>query len=193
MCFDLRKRKENYMCKKLSELNGKKPVDFLSKVSEIPIDIGGILDKWKILFCPVDFKDLENNLQIKRKISGMAYAEGDDLMILYSENLAENEWRFTLAHELAHCCLHMDVDSSCHVELQMSGDILGNFSGELEYFNRRKEQEADDFARELLMPEQQLIFLLKNTENPNLKILSDYFLVPQEHMKIRLEQLNRSI
>ena len=150
------------MCRKLGEIHNKRPDDFLNSMYSLPVDIVQILESLKIDTAAVSFEKLQKDLPLNNnKITGLAYAKGDDLFILYSKELSMPESRFTLAHELAHCCMHMNVDSSFHLELQTISDVLNVSQDRFLMFNRRKEEEADKFARDLLIPTDALLLLLK--------------------------------
>ena len=190
MFFKSKRRKGIIMCKKLGEIHNKCPADFLKGVNSLPIDIEQILHNWKIDYASASFKDLQKALPLKNnEITGLAYAQGDDLLILYSKSSNKSDSRFTLAHELAHCCLHMNVDSSCHIELQTVGDVLNISMDKFRFFNRSKEQEADRFARDLLIPTNVLLLLLKRNPKISLKQLATFFVVPIEQMHIKLQEL----
>ncbi len=186
----LKKRKDKKMCKKLGELNGKKPEDFLGDMHRAPINIEKVLLDKNVDICNVDFSVLENNLPIKNlEITGMAYAKEDDLRILLANNLDELEKRFTLAHELAHCCLHITPTHSYHVELHTNYDMLGNQNQKIEIINISKEKEADAFARKLLIPKKMLLCLLSERNDLSIEKLSEIFMVPIKQMKKRIEEI----
>lgn len=190
MIFKSKKRKGITMCKKLREIHNKQPGDFLEGINSLPIDIEQILDNWEIDTVAVSFEELQKELPLKNNIiTGLAYAQGDDLFILYSKDSNKPNSRFTLAHELGHCCIHMNVDSSCHIELQTVGDVLNVSQERFKMFNRPKEEEADRFARDLLIPTNALLLLLKKKKMLSLKQLADFFVVPIEQMQIKLEEL----
>lgn len=190
MIIKSKKRKGITMCKKLGEIHNKCPSDFLEGIDSLPVDIEQILSTWQINTAAVSFEELQKVLPLKNnKITGLAYAKGNDLLVLYSKDSKKADSRFTLAHELGHCCLHMDVTSSSHIELQTVGDVLNVSQNKFVIFNRQKESEADRFARDLLIPTNALILLLKKENNFSLKQLANFFVVPVEQMEIKLEEL----
>ncbi len=187
MFFKSKKRKGSTMCKKLGEIHKKRPEEFLADIGSLPVDIGQILNKWEIEIAAVSFDELQKDLPIgKNKITGLAYAQNDDLLILYSKESDMKESRFTLAHELGHCCLHMDVNSSCHIELQTANDVHNISQNKFETFYSKKEEEADKFARDLLIPTNILKLLLSKNKKLSVELLSDFFAVPITQMQKKL-------
>lgn len=187
----LQKKRGIYMCKKLKEIHNMCPDDFLNNVDSLPVDIEQILEKWGIGTVSVSFETLQKRLPLRNnKITGMAYAQGDDLLIFYSKKSNKATSRFTLAHELGHCCMHMPTDSACHIELQTVSDVLNVSQDKFRLFNKTKEDEADRFARDLLIPSDVLLFLLKNESCLSLKQLANFFVVPIEEMRLKLLELH---
>lgn len=184
------KKGEKKMCKKLSEIHDKKPEDFLSKGFCIPVDIEYILKKREIDCLSVNFDLIKKALPIdKPQITGLSYARDDDIIIFYEEKDDYTKNRFTMAHELAHCCLHMDVNSSCHIELQTSKDFLYKSNRKLKYFNQKKEEEADKFARDLLIPTNFLIEILRQNTFTHIEELAELFCVPIDVVQKKLEDI----
>lgn len=185
-----KRRNEKIMCDKLRELNSKRPENFSTDLRKLPINIDKILLDNGIDIFSVDFDVLEKSLPIKDLlITGMAYAKGDDLRILSAKGLQEADRRFTLAHELGHCCTHMKPTHSCHIELQTNYDMLGNQDQKIEIINIKKEEEADAFARDLLIPKNLLLCLLGERNNFTIEELSEIFMVPVKQMKKKMEEL----
>lgn len=190
MLFGFNKRKGIFMCKKLKEIHNLMPEDFLGDLKELPVNINYILKKWNIDHTAVLFDSLQKDLPLKNlKITGLSYAKEDDLFILYSKKSTLSEARFTLAHELGHCCMHMSVDSSCHIELQTVGDVLEKTGDSYKIFNAKKEEEADKFARSLLIPTNALLLLLQKETNWTIKRLADFFVVPIPQMQKKLKEI----
>lgn len=187
MFFISKRRKGSSMCKKLRQIHQKRPEEFLSDIDSLPIDIERILNKWEIEIAAVSFDALQKDLPIgKNKITGLAYAQNDDLFILYSKESTMKEARFTLAHELGHCCLHMDVDSSCHIELQSANDVHNISPNKFEIFYAKKEEAADKFARDLLIPTNVLKLLFSKNKKLSVELLSDFFSVPITQIQKKL-------
>lgn len=183
-----KKRKDDVnMCRKLAELHNKKPNDFLSGNPKLPVDIYQILQDLNVRCFCVNFNGLQKDLAFDNaKIIGLAYAHKNDLFIFYSDHSDLPTARFTLAHELAHCCLHMNDDAAFHIEMQTIPDVI-HFNGKAsKSFNRKKEVEADVFARELLIPTNALIHILRSVKDPSIEELADLFIVPKEEIANKL-------
>ncbi len=191
LCIKCKKRKDDRnMCKKLAEIHSKTPKDLIVGVPKIPVDIHQILQDLDIRCFCVNFSKLQKSLPIKNaKLAGMAYAHKNDLFIFYSDHSDYATARFTLAHELAHCCQHMSVDSSFHIELYTIPDILHVSGRPAKSFANRKEEEADKFARDLLIPTNVLVHILSKVGNPSIVELSELFAVPTYQMEKKLEEI----
>ena len=190
------------MCKKIRELNGKTPADLLTisnQTGAFPIDVAEICYKMGIHLVPFDFSVLKNqtgystdafwreNGEERRDILGAIIAKGDDLAILYKSDDLVNDRRFTIAHEIAHSCLHMNPDNQFHIE------FLTDPQDERE---KEKEQQADRFARRLLVPADSLWKVIGDTMRVSPKTvstLSTLFMVSEEVMWTRLQELEISI
>lgn len=172
------------MCKILQELKGKKAIELLNeyKISLTPpIDISLLLKKIGIFEIPFDFSEIEEIMQYEKgDVLGAIYAKSDTLSIFYRSSDSLNRRRFTLAHEIAHCCLDADELEKQHIELRSSQNA-----------NTPKEYKANIFAGELLIPELSLKrihgqFLIA----PSLSDLSNIFKVSTTVMAARLDYLN---
>lgn len=179
------------MCKKLNELNGLTAEMLLEKTKQsnvFPVDVAQICYDLGIWLKPFDFTKIEQETyireQVKQKghILGTVLVNNNDLAILYRESDSTNRKRFTIAHELAHCCLHMDSNEKRHIEFRID-----------EQSSDKKEIEANTFAGELLIPENALKKLIgesKYLSIQTIKTLSNIFMVSENVMKARLEKLN---
>lgn len=121
--FSVYKRERSgLMCKILKELGGKTALELLNTYQisdEPPIDIDALLSNIGISIVPIDFSPIENKVNISQgSILGATIVEGEDLSVFYRMDATENRKRFTLAHEIAHCCLHTDSLIDHHVELR---------------------------------------------------------------------------
>ena len=114
------------MCKKIRELNGKTPGELLTisnQTGAFPIDVAEICYKMGIHLVPFDFNVLKNGngysfdcgSESRKEILGAIIVKGDDLAILYKSDDLVNDRRFTIAHEIAHSCLHMKPDNQFHI------------------------------------------------------------------------------
>lgn len=179
------------MCKRLRELNGLTAEDLLKKVGQfdvVPVDIAQICYDLDIHVKMMDFTQLENKIHSitneNKEILGVVLAKEDDLAILYCNDTV-NRKRFTLAHELAHCCLHLNPNKKLHIEFRTSEAVFDE-----------KEIEANKFAGELLIPENSLkevIDFSLSIKRERIPFLSQLFVVSENVMKARLEQLNITV
>lgn len=179
------------MCKKLDELNGLTSEMLLEKAKQsnvFPVDVAQICYNLGIWLQPFDFTSIEkeSNIheQVKQKghILGAVLVNNNDLAILYRKYDSTNRKRFTIAHELAHCCLHMNSDEKRHIEFRID-----------EQSSDKKEIEANTFAGELLIPEKALKKIIGESKYLSIqamKTLSNIFMVSENVMKARLEKLN---
>lgn len=175
--------------KVLEMLNSTSAKDLLYKYNldnSFPVDIRTLLDKLDIKVIPHDFSNLEKStykseVLEKGAILGAVVSTDEKIGIFYNKHDSETRIRFTLAHELAHCCLHPE-DVREHIEFR-SDDKNPN----------EKEREANIFAGELLIPEEPLRYAVENLINPKIDILTQIFEVSSNVMKARLEHLNIKI
>lgn len=176
------------MCSILSEIRNKKPEELLDKYEisqHPPVDVSALLKKIGISTIEMDFSAIEA-LEEKEKgsILGAAYTNGDALAIFYKKDDSYHRTKFTIAHELAHCCLHCPNDESAHIQYRFS-----HFEGmsEEEY---KKEREANIFAGRLLIPKEALEKYYDELTLPSLHKLAEIFDVSTSVMAARLEYLD---
>lgn len=107
-------------------------------------------------------------------VSGTIINEHDLKVIGVNDNHAQVRQRFTIAHELGHYLM-------AHDDTKFIDDTFDK--------PNQKEQEANKFAAELLMPYD---FLKKDLEKGNIKIkeLAQKYLVSEQSMSIRLLETN---
>ncbi len=174
------------MCTKLKELNGLTPELILneywnSERNVYPIDIAQILYNLKIRVLPYDFSKFDGH-NLENRILGAAIADENNLALLYRKGETKNRNRFTLAHELAHCCLaHLDEETMPYIEWRHDGVVTD-----------KCEIAANIFAGELLVPTKELRKVLSNeypTTLPHITKLASMFAVSINVMKERLKQL----
>lgn len=174
------------MCTKLKELNGLTPEDILNTYwteerNVYPIDIAEILYKMQIRVRSYDFSEFDDN-NLENRILGAMVANKKDLALLYRKGESKNRNRFTLAHELAHCCLmHLDEQKMPYIEYRHDGVVTDPC-----------EIKANSFAGELLVPATELRKIL-SVEYPDLlpqvARLAEMFAVSINVMKERLRCL----
>lgn len=151
-----------------------------------------ILSMYKITEPPVDVKKIANSLGFRvisfdfpETISAVIKIEGTKKVIAHNKNKSEVRQRFSIAHELGH---------------YLSGH--DNFSHERETFvdrdkkyldpHHRDEEEADEFAAELLMPE----FMLKKAvleDKLNAIFLAKKYNVSEPAMWLQLINLKLAV
>lgn len=195
MCFFyLKKRSDGKMCKKIKELNGLSAEDLLKKTGQensIPVDISQICYDLNIRLQDVDFTKIEQNeafksmFETRGSILGVVLANNDELAILYRKTDTNNRKRFTIAHELAHCCIHMDSKLDTYIEFRLD-----------EYSEDEREIQANKFAGELLIPEKSLKNIIGETSylySSVVNLLSRAFAVSEKVMCERLKCLGIQI
>ncbi len=186
--YAMRRIKEGEnMCAILKKLNGKSAeqllVDNNIDVTKPPIDIKKLVSSLGISVLKRDFSDIEARANApKGSILGAAISSGDELTIFYQSNATYNRMRFTVAHELAHCCLHSQNLEMHHVELRIN---VGKGHDE-------HEKEANIFAGALLIPKKLLDQEYKKFLVPSLSALAELFEVSETVMAARLDYLNYS-
>lgn len=170
----------------LEELSGKTAPELLKQynISTVPpINISLLLQRIGILEIPYDFSEVENAMGYSHgDVLGATFATENKVGIFYRSSDTLNRKRFTLAHEIAHCCLHKDSLERKHIELR---------SCQTE--NNGKERDANIFAGELLIPTSSLRKIHSQLlVAPSLSDLSKIFAVSTNVMAARLDYLNLS-
>lgn len=174
------------MCKKLRELDGLTPEQILTAYSDgsIPVDIEQILKKMGINYQAMDFTNVENSvpdvIEQRGRILGAVTIIDDDVNIFYSSSYeSEHRKNFTLAHELAHCCLNAaSLNNTGHVEFRFDADS-----------DDAIERAANTFAGKLLIPKNELTSIYNEMIAPLLDVLAKEFNVSQSVMQARLQSL----
>ena len=178
-----RKGRDVFMCQTLRKLQGESARGLLEKYqvsSEPPINIDELAEKIGITVIPKDFSDIERKVDIATgTILGATVSHGEDVSIFFRENDTENRRRFTIAHEIAHCCLHTENLIEYHVELRNNAIATSG-----------REYEANIFAGELLIPERTLRKICSMFIMPSLSSLTEIFKVSSAVMSARLDYLN---
>lgn len=168
------------MCKILREIGGLTAYELLEKYSislSPPIDIKKLVDNIGIRLVRYDFSEAEKAGNYpQNSIIGAALSEKDSLNILYATKMTLNRIRFTIAHELAHCCLHNDNLEINHLELRTDD-------------NSDRERDANIFTGELLVPYSSLITIYNQLLKPSLSVLAQIFQVSTNVMRERLKYL----
>ncbi len=148
----------------------------------VPVDIEKLLKQNGIIYSAMDFTPLEKETSEKMvgQILGAVILDKDDVCILYAKNSTTNRKRFTLAHELAHCCLDADNLSAGqpHVEFRID-----------EASGSGKERVANIFAGKLLIPKNKLEEMYDSLIAPLSDVLAKEFQVSVSVMEARLQYL----
>lgn len=198
----LENQKVKKMCDKLREISGKTAEEILEhsgQIDKIPVNIERIIDSCGININKTDFNEIEQFMELDSgtRILGAVFTDGNELNVCYNSNdyidelpdiytseekkkKVEHRRYFTLAHELAHCCLHMNPDSD-RVFIEFRTDHLNN--------DNQKEREANIFAGELLIPQKSLMFVYDKLKIKSLEFLADLFNVSRTVMAARLNYL----
>lgn len=151
------------------------------------------------LTAPVDVEGLALALQLRverqnlaDEICGMIKKKDNKYIIVVNQNHAITRQRFTIAHEIGHFIYHRAkigdglVDNALYRQTTYNG-IVNN------EINAKDEQQANNFAANLLMPS----YLIEQIKKENGDVcdpvkLAEKLNVSVQAIKIRLENLNLS-
>lgn len=187
-CNYLPRREVIIMCKILKKIHNMGPDELLKQYdisTEPPIDITTLLKEIGIATIKKDFTEIEEVLGVKRgAILGAAFSNNDKLGIFYKESDSILSQKFTIAHELAHCCLHCCDFEAAHIEYRLNCGL------DISYADEEKEREANIFAERLLIPKDKLEEIYNKMIIPSLKQLSVIFKVAPFVMAARLDNLD---
>ena len=170
----------------LTDLAGKTVSDLLATAyidpDDIPRDLDQLLRGHRIIATSMDFAEIEEILSDKVQewgiVLGAVAVKNDNFGIFYRTGSTLNRIRFTVAHELAHCCLHSEALENGHVLMHYDG-----------YFKDDEEIKADDFASELLMPERLMREEFNMDIKPRAVDLANKYIVSLNVMWVRLLRL----
>lgn len=161
-------------------------------ISEPGVDLNELIDNFnknnkdiQIIASEIDLSELSK--QYKIPVSGFSRKHENTIYISVERKENAMKKRFLFAHSLGHLFLDHDIDQIefkwDHTSMNMS--LMGYFPSTV------SEQEANAFAVELLIPEDQVrkyYNLFKNSDK--IYILSKMFGVSKQAMVIRLRGLN---
>ena len=138
------------------------------------------MEKLEISAFSFDFSEIEKRLPAEladKNILGALVSAKDRAAILYSsrDKQDSHRMRFTIAHELAHYCLH---GMTRHIHFRMDGAL------------NEQEIAANTFAGELLIPEFSLKKVIKQLFVPTVAALADIFDVSINVMNERIRCLS---
>jgi Zn-dependent peptidase ImmA (M78 family) len=137
-------------------------------LSLVPFDIEGLVKMFKIKI---------RRVKLKSEISGILVKEKEEWEILVNNAHHLNRQRYTIAHELAHYCLHK------HYKQKFEDQIF--FRG---VESDKEEMQANAFASEILMPEQEFRKLVDDGIR-QIDLLADKFGVSTLALRIRAKSL----
>lgn len=188
--YNIPKDRGAFMCKILKKIKNKTPYELL-KEYEInqtpPINISKLVEKIGITIIANDFSEIEEIQGVEpNSILGAAFSINDDLAIFYKSSDSLHRKKFTIAHELAHCCLDCPDNVATHLEYRIDSYM------DLNDEQLKKERRANIFAGELLIPENILRETHKKMLIPSLSELSMIFDVSTSVMAARLDYLQMS-
>lgn len=155
-------------------------IDQSGQADCVPVDLEKVLKTFNIATAPMDFSDIESRLTgdlRNAKILGALIPSGNVAAIFYSDKHKKDSHRtrFTIAHEIAHCCIQ---GNNAHIEFRIEG-IEPN----------ELEKAANAFAGALLIPENALNKIIDRLILPSLHTLSDIFEVSENVLRARLDYL----
>jgi Zn-dependent peptidase ImmA (M78 family) len=147
----------------------------------IPVDVDRIAAESSITIRLQAFED---------SVSGILVVRGDEGIIAVNQNHHRNRQRFTIAHEIGHFLIHRESTS----QFIDSSPVFFRGPAAAEGTDKQ-EIEANQFAAELLMPEDVLTQRLGNRpmdafDENAVRRLASLFGVSAQALTIRLTRLN---
>ncbi len=189
--FKYTKDEVRYMCDILERIRNKTPdrlfIEYDIDPLSIPVDLSKLVEKIGISTIAKDFTLLEKEQDVEEgTLIGAAISKGNDLAIFYKESDSLHRKKFTIAHELAHCCLDCPTNESNHIDYRIEPFVYNELyrPDELE-----KERRANIFAGNLLIPQKALEKVYKDMLIPSLSKLAEIFDVSVSVMAARLDHL----
>lgn len=193
------------MSKKLQNISGMSAEEVLERFGnkrELVADIFSIAQNMKIDVKMNDFTELEDGCGIsKGTVLGCIIddEENETLTILLQDKLPDTQYfhnmlddeklailrrrqRFTVAHEIAHACLHLEAEEvKLKIDYNVDFSILKGMD--------KSEYEANVFAGELLIPKNSLIEVCQRLIEPTVDVLANIFDVSHSVMRERINYL----
>jgi len=175
-----------------NEENFKIVFDVVSPIKVLEYVYGNDIPFYKDIKKIVEFFNVEINSVENIKGIGEALFSNNKFSINYKKQYYKQREDFTIAHELGHIFLHFSTDKKIHFEdfdedLKPSNNtnytqILKAARDDISNYNKQLEDEADNFARSLLVPKFQLEKFINDFENrykekPNMSYLKNEFCV----------------
>ena len=174
----------NDMCKVLKKIHNKTSEELLREYGvydSIPVNLERLAKSIGISVLPMDFMELEGMLGNHKSILGLTVISGNHAAIFYKKTDALNRVRFTIAHELAHCCFVGSNMKEPHIAYRLD-----------EEDKDEEEKKMDIFAGELLIPFHKLKEEYMKLFLPNSPDLARIFKVSVNVMEARLNHLGVS-
>lgn len=131
---------------------------------------------------------VQETAQFPDNISGMIFKENDKYFILVNKSHCVGRKSFTIAHELGHYFLHKDLlegNSPLVSYIKSNDKDCPALARGLTY--NSMEKEANNFAADILMPEQEFINQC-NCAN-SIEDVADYFGVSVQAASVRADKL----
>lgn len=163
------------------------------------IEAQKLLAELSITKAPIPIERIARHLKaqirhspLDNELSGMAVIKNGEAIIGVNSLHHPNRQRFTIAHEIGHLRMHEDLLLE-HVHVDKEFKLLRNENSSTG--TDRREVEANQFASELLMPEDLLIEMLQgrgvdiDDEDGLVTELARKFKVSNGAMKLRLGRL----
>jgi len=141
----------------------------LKGLKVLPLDIVGVAELLNIKIMLKPFED---------DVSGMLVKNDDGTWTIFVNSLHHpNRQRYTIAHEIGHYCLHKLLKDKFEDMIFFRGTETN-----------KEEYQANSFASELLMPENEFKRLLKEGVN-HIEDLADRFEVSTLALRLRAKSL----
>lgn len=178
-----KKKQVVHMCEILEKIHGKTAEELLKEYGvydTVPIDLVKLARSIGISVLPMDFTKLEKKLDTKN-ILGLVLTHGNNAAIFYRRSDSINRIRFTIAHELAHCCFLDPNTKEPHIEYRIDEEDKDD-----------NEKQMDIFAGKLLIPLNKLKEVYMKLSLPTSSALADAFNVSIKVMEARLNYLEIS-
>lgn len=164
-------------------------IDFIKGVVRAQqIDGNNMKEKAEAAWISIHFIDFSKLSNLEKPSSGFILYLKDEKKYTIAVNNQESEHRqrFTFAHELWHYFLHRDV---LEKEWIITDDLWASYLYRPSETTEISEQEkeADQFAAEVLMPEDKFRELYNIYKSPS--VLSSFFNVSEKAVNVRIYKL----
>lgn len=183
----LQRMKVVKMCKILEKIKNKTATELLKEYRidlNPPINISSLIEKLGIYTIATEFDEIEDSKKIEYgSILGATFSNGEELSIFYKKSDSLHRKKFTIAHELGHCCYDCPNNETSHIEYRLLP--FSNLTKE----ELEKEKRANIFAGELLIPYNSLKEQYNKMIIPSLSELSKIFDISTSVMAARLDYL----